>query len=279
MDRPSILHSSKGKLSHLERFQVAAVRRSFDSKTASEVIQWLQMNVGTKWITIATRNLHQVHHLERLPRFERSDSFIVVCNHRSFFDLYVVTCELLKHGIQQRIMFPVRSEFFYDNLLGFAINGAMSFFAMYPPIFRDRKRANLNLIGLNEVCDLLKQGGYVMGFHPEGKRNTESPYQMLPARTGIGRLVHQTRLPVLPVFTNGVDPSDMVAQIKGNFTRRGTPIHTVFGKPIDFGNLLDEPASQSTFKKIANKTRDVLMALGQEEKAIRDGDESSPSTF
>lgn len=270
MNHPSLLESSKGKLSRIERFQVATIRRTFDSNTASSLIQWLQVNIGTRWITLATQNLHQVHHLDRVPSLKKSDSFILVCNHRSYFDLFLVTCELLKHGISQRILFPVRSEFFYNNLLGFAVNGAMSFFAMYPPIFRDRRRSSLNSVGLDEVCELLKRGGYVLGLHPEGKRNTGNAYEMLPARSGIGHLAHKTRLPVVPVFTNGVNPSSLSAQIKGNFKKSGRPIHTVFGEPIDFGNLLDAPPVHSTFKRIADRTRDALMALGQQERMLRE---------
>ncbi len=58
----------------------------------------------------------------------------MVSNHRSFFDLYVVSSVIVKRGLEQRLMFPVRSQFFYDSPLGLAVNGAMSFFAMYPPV-------------------------------------------------------------------------------------------------------------------------------------------------
>ena len=68
-------------------------------------------------------------------------SYIVVSNHRSFFDLYVVTAYLVKRGMPHRLMFPVRSQFFYDKRVGLVVNGLMSFFAMYPPVFRERARA------------------------------------------------------------------------------------------------------------------------------------------
>jgi hypothetical protein len=73
----------------------------------------------------------------------------------------------------------------------------------------------------------------------------------------------------VPVFTNGLLSEDLPRQIRSNFDGTGVHIHTVFGEPINFGDLLDAPASQSTFKRIANQTRDALHTLGQEEKRIR----------
>jgi 1-acyl-sn-glycerol-3-phosphate acyltransferase len=173
--------------------------------------------------------------------------------------------------VRQRIVFPVRANFFYDRPVGLFVNGVMSFFAMYPPMFRERSKTALNLMGLDELAWLLQAGGALVGFHPEGTRNKGDPYELLPARTGIGRLVHKARVMVVPVFTNGLLPDDLPRQIRSNFDGTGVHIHTVFGAPIDFGDLLDQPASQGTYKRIANVARDALMQLGQEEKQIRAG--------
>jgi 1-acyl-sn-glycerol-3-phosphate acyltransferase len=267
--RPDLVAEARGQVSGLELFQTALVRRSFDSKAASTALKWLQRSIGTRWITLVTSRISHSHHLERVPVFGPNESCIIVCNHRSFFDLYIVTTALLKHGLTQRIVFPVRSNFFYDNPLGLAINGAMSFFAMYPPIYRERNKAALNLLGLDELVWLLQSGGTMLGFHPEGTRNRDNPYQLLPARTGIGRLIHQARVPVVPVFTNGLLVDDLGRQVKSNFDGSGMHIHTVFGAPIDFGSVLTEPASQGVFKRIANQTRDAIMALGREEAELR----------
>ena len=47
------------------------------------------------------------------------------------------------------------------------VNGVMSFFAMYPPIFRERKRLALNVTSLEELVWLLKRGGTFAGLHPD----------------------------------------------------------------------------------------------------------------
>lgn len=269
--RPDLLAAGKGLLTPLERLQLGLVRKSFEPGPFATSLKWCQRHLGSRWVHFVLSNLHTLHGVERLPDLATGQSLILVANHRSFFDLYAIVSELVRRGMRQRIAFPVRSNFFYDHPLGSLVNGSMSFFAMYPPVFRDAKKAQLNMLTLDELAWLLRQGGQLVGFHPEGTRNMGDPYTLLPARTGIGRLVHKARVTVVPVFINGLNPTDIWAQVRSNFDRTGTPVHTVFGAPIDFGSLLDEPASQSTFKRIANKTRDALVELSREEHRIRFG--------
>lgn len=270
MGRPASLSNDKAKLSRLERWQIRAVRNTLQHGVTDRTLRWCQRNIGARWIHWATGNLHQMHYLERVPSFAPHESFILVANHRSFFDLYLITCELIRRGLSQRIVFPVRSKFFYDSPLGFAVNGAMSFFAMYPPIFRETSRAALNVAGLDELAQLLLRGGTFVGIHPEGRRNTSAdPRQLLPGQTGVGRLVQQARVPVIPAFTNGLLPSDFVAQVRSNFDGSGTPIHTVFGSPIDFGDLLDRPPSPRNYRAITDRIMGELATLGEEESRLR----------
>jgi 1-acyl-sn-glycerol-3-phosphate acyltransferase len=271
-----LLTVGQGKLSRVERWQISMVQRTLKHGAADRVLRWCQRNIGARWIHWATSNLHHVHHLERIPEFGPSDSFILVANHRSFFDLYLITCELIRRGLSQRIVFPVRSAFFYDSPLGFMVNGAMSFFAMYPPIFRETSRATLNVAGLDELCSLLEQGGTFVGIHPEGRRNPNAdPKQLLPGQSGVGRLVHHAKVKVIPAFTNGLLSTDIVAQVKSNFNGRGTPVHTVFGAPIDFGALLQQPPSPRTYRQITERVMAEIAKLGEEEAVLRTQQEAA----
>ena len=151
-------------------------------------MRFCQRHLGAQWITIVTKNLLNVHGLERLPELDPDKSYICASNHRSFFDLYVVTAYLVRRGMPHRLVFPVRSDFFYDHPLGLFVNGVMSFLAMYPPIFRDRPRAALNLVGLDELAWMLQRGGTFLGIHPEGTRKKDDdPYTLLPAQPGVGQ--------------------------------------------------------------------------------------------
>jgi 1-acyl-sn-glycerol-3-phosphate acyltransferase len=260
-----------GELTAIERAQIRFVRRTFESGPVDRVIRVFQRQFSANWIDLATRNLLHVRGLERLPRFDRDGSTILVSNHRSFFDLFVVSSVLLKRGLAQRLMFPVRAKFFYDSPLGLAVNGAMSVFAMYPPVFRDRDRVALNRASVGEVIRVLNEGGAFVGLHPEGKRSTsDDPYALLPARPGLGRIIEATRgrATVVPVFVNGLG-NDIVRQIGGNFTGAGGLVTIVFGAPVTFDELLDGPPSAGMHQRLSDRALDAVRALGEEERALR----------
>jgi 1-acyl-sn-glycerol-3-phosphate acyltransferase len=268
-DPRDLLELGEEQLTDLEKKQIAFVRNTFRPGAVDRAVRVAQRYVGANWIEACIKNLRHVRGLERMPTFDASKSYICVANHRSFFDLYVVTAYLVKRGMPHRLLFPVRSKFFYDQRLGLAVNGLMSFFAMYPPIFRDRQRAALNLASLDEVVRLSKQGGSFVGLHPEGQRNTsDDPYTLLPAQSGVGRIIQASRATVIPVFVNGLG-NDIVRQVAGNFTGAGGKVTVVFGEPVDFGDLLDQAPSPRLHKRISEHALGVIRRLGDEERAFR----------
>ena len=267
--RPDLLAVAPERLSRMERAAIRIVRRTFEPGPLDMGLRWLQKHLGTNWISFCMKNLLHVHGTERLPELDPKQSYICVANHRSFFDLYVVTAHLMRRGLPHRIVFPVRSPFWYDQPLGVLVNGAASFFAMYPPIFRERKKLIINNASVEEIIWLLRRGGAFLGFHPEGTRKKDDdPYTLLPAQRGVGRVIQETRATVVPVFVNGLSNS-LAEEIVGNFTGRGRPIIVVFGAPIDFADLIDEPASPATHRVIAERCLEVVTELGREEKLLR----------
>lgn len=256
-------------LSRLERWNTAFARRTYEPGVLADSMRFLQRTIGCSWIDGVLKNVRQVHGLERLPPLDPNESYLCVANHRSFFDLYSVAAYLVKRGMTNRLVFPVRSNFFYDHPLGFFVNGLMSFYAMYPPIFRERKRAAHNLASLDEVVRLAKQGGAFIGLHPEGTRNKgDDPYALLPAQGGVGRVIYRARTKVLPVFVNGLS-NDFLGQIRGGFDGKADDVIIVFGEPVDFGSLLDQPESTRVFKALSEKALADVAKLGEEERAIR----------
>lgn len=267
--RPDLLAAGREKFSRTERALIRFVRNSFEPGLTDRVIRRCQRTIGSTWIHHFTKHLRHVYGLERLPTLAADQSFILVSNHRSFFDLYVVVAELVRRGLPHRIVFPVRSTFFYDRPLGLFVNGVMSFFAMYPPIFRERKRLTLNATSLAELAWLVKQGGYLCGFHPEGMRNQGSdPYALLPAQRGVGRLIYDTRATVIPVFVNGLI-NDLPRQVWSNFDGTGRKIVVVFGAPVEFSDLLTGRNGPKTHQAIADRALAAVRALGEEERKLR----------
>ncbi|HEY1959956.1 MAG TPA: lysophospholipid acyltransferase family protein [Polyangiaceae bacterium] len=258
------------ELPRIAHAHLRIVQKSLEPGLLDQALRLGQRTFGCNWIEICTRNIRDVHGRDRIGELADDKSYIVVSNHRSFFDMYVITAYLVKRGMQHRILFPVRSNFFYDSAAGIFVNGIMSFFAMYPPVFRDKALAHLNVASLDETIRLLRRGGFFIGLHPEGTRNTGDAYTQLPARSGVGRIIHQARMPVLPVFINGLG-NDLKKQVLGNFTGKGNRVNVVFGEPVDFRGLLDQPASPRTFKAVSERAMEAVALLGEEERAIRHG--------
>jgi 1-acyl-sn-glycerol-3-phosphate acyltransferase len=269
LERPDLLVLGEDRLSRIERAQIAMIRHSFEKGLLDSSIRWGQRILGATWIHYCTRHLLHLHGLHRLPRFDPAQSYVCVANHRSFFDMYVVTAQLVRRGLHHRIMYPVRSNFFYDTVPGFFVNGVMSFFAMYPPIFRERTRAALNIASLSEVAWLLRRGGCFVGLHPEGTRKKDDdPYTFLPAQRGTGRLLYEARVPVIPVFINGLI-NHLPRQVASNFDRTGIPIVVVFGEPIALGDLFDARKSPRIDRAIVERVMGAIAELGQQERQIR----------
>lgn len=268
-DKTRDLLDFSDQLTPVEQKQIKFVRSTFEPGALDRAVRVAQRYIGSNWIEYCTRNIRHVHGLDRLPRFDPTKSYLVVANHRSFFDLYVITGYLVNRDMPHRLLFPVRSKFFYDKPLGLFVNGVMSFFAMYPPVFRERNRAALNLASLDETARLLKRGGMFVGLHPEGQRNQgPDPYELLPAQSGVGRVIQSSGVDVLPVFINGLG-NDLPKQVGGNFTRKGTPIIVNFGAPVDFGDMLTQPPSPRLHKKISEHALEQIRRLGEEEREIR----------
>ncbi|MEL6185440.1 MAG: lysophospholipid acyltransferase family protein, partial [Myxococcota bacterium] len=249
---------------------------SFRNASANSALRWGQRFIGATWIRAATDRLIHVEGWERLPPPEPGQGIIWASNHRSFFDMFVANAHLFGRGYHERVLYPVRSEFFYDSPLGFVVNGIMSFWSMYPPIFRDRKRASLNHTAFAELARAA-QAGRSVGIHPEGTRNLDSdPYQLLPGQSGVGRLMHLARTPVVPFFINGLG-NNPFHQIRSNFDGTGKSIIIVFGAPVEMTDLLRDPPTGKTFRALADRVMQRIAELGEEEREIRaklEGDSS-----
>jgi 1-acyl-sn-glycerol-3-phosphate acyltransferase len=79
------------QLSATEQKQIKFVRSTFEPGVIDRAVRVAQRYIGSNWIEYCTRNIRHVHGLERLPKFDPKMSYLVVANHRSFFDLYVLT--------------------------------------------------------------------------------------------------------------------------------------------------------------------------------------------
>jgi len=224
---------------------------------------------GAWWIHKATEKVITIEGLEHVRALSPDSGIVMAANHRSFFDFYVISSILFRQTtLAERIYFPVRSNFFYESPVGFAVNGVVGGFSMYPPIFRGQQQRELNEISLTRIEELLREKGNVIGFHPEGTRGKgPDPYEILPSQPGVGRALYKTRAPVVPVFVLGLTNNFGYQLIKG-WQGKVEPVYAFFGEPVNLDDLYAQSGRASTYLRIANRVREHIVALGQRVKAL-----------
>jgi 1-acyl-sn-glycerol-3-phosphate acyltransferase len=207
--------------------------------------------------------------IERLQGLKYDDGILLVSNHRSFFDLYMLMLLLHRHtALRQPVMCPVRADFFYQRAAGVVVNLLIGGGRMFPPFFREPQKAEFNKWALERVVAELHKGKVLVGFHPEGTRNkNDDPYEPLPAQPGVGKLVMDAWPIVVPAFIHGLS-NDIIADVRGNFagTKR---VVAVFGEPIDLTPFKKMGNRLSSHKRIADALLKKIYELGEEERKYR----------
>ncbi|HEX2573165.1 MAG TPA: lysophospholipid acyltransferase family protein [Polyangia bacterium] len=225
---------------------------------------------GNFWMYFVTSRMLTGYGYERLAGVPTDAPILLVSNHRSYFDLYVLAVLLNRFTRLHQPMFcPVRADFFYEHVAGTFLNLAVGAGRMYPPVFREPSKAEFNKWSLAHLGELLRRGNVVVGFHPEGRRNKNAnPYERLPAQPGVGKLVMDSWPVVIPVFINGFT-NDFLGDVKANFQRKKRVL-AVFGAPIDLTPFRGMSNRLASHKRIADRLLSVVYdELGAEERRIR----------
>lgn len=213
-----------------------------------------------------------VDNIDWISNYNPERGAIFAGNHRTFFDLWLAMDTITKKmSWFKRLSFPVRSNFFYDNIAGILLNFILGAGVMYPPVFRDTTKSNWNRDAIKKLIHYLSKPGSVLGFHPEGTRNKgQDPYTLLPAKPGIGELIMHANPIVIPFFINGLSNS-LITNIRQDKKKnaRLSPVIAVFGNPINFSSFINMDKETTTYKLIANHVLDEIRALMPREKQIR----------
>jgi len=258
------------KFGRFERVAIEVCRFVNEDERAKAWQSVYLRRFGARWVQACTRNIMHVDGLGRAMALEPERGVLLCVNHRTFFDSYSIASRLMGQAPWcQRIYFPVRSTFFYENAAGLVVNAIIGGLCMYPPIFRDTARRAENDRAVEKLTDFLAQPGTLVGMHPEGTRGQgPDPYQLLPAQPGIGQLILRANPTVLPVFVNGLE-TNFVSQVAGNFRAGGTPIVAVFGDPVDLSEFAGQKPRAALYKRVADKVLDEIRKLGPREREIR----------
>jgi 1-acyl-sn-glycerol-3-phosphate acyltransferase len=236
---------------------------------------WLQ-KVALLWGRHISQRLVQAIYLRRLCTFydERLEgvpsdaSVLIVANHRTFYDLFVIATALRvrsAHRLGVPSVFPVRSPFFYDNPLGVILCLFFSGGCMYPPVFRDERKHELNPVGVEVMRWLLTQPKVCLGIHPEGHRSKQPDhYTLEPPKRGVGVLLSDPspNLYVLPVFVEGLNNSFGVELKRAFKGRSAEPVKVWWGEPVRAQELSGEPEA------LASHAHALIQTLADHAKAV-----------
>ncbi len=187
--------------------------------------------------------------VEHLDSFGADSSVVLVANHRSFFDFFVIGAVLYtRTGLPKRILFPVRAPFFYDHPLGGVVNAIMSAFTMFPPIMRDKERGGFNRFAVERTLEAMRRPGQLMGFHPEGTRSKGAdPYTMLRAQPGVGRIVLDApESRIVPIMIVGLSNSMWTELVRNWTAPQDWPLDIWIGDEVDVGGVPARPERQNT---------------------------------
>jgi 1-acyl-sn-glycerol-3-phosphate acyltransferase len=261
------------RLRGLERLAAPALDRLNGNTALKDFTRPFWRYVGKNFVTSLSANLYELHGLEHVRELIAPEGVVVVANHRSFFDLFFTAAVLVDHAPQlaRRMIFPVRKNYFYDTLPGLLLNLTITSGSMWPPIFRDERKGELNPIAMAQIGAVMQRGTLV-GIHPEGRRGVgPDPYELQPIKVGVGQLLNGAHpdVLVLPVFILGAgnDVLDVIRRNRRPPGQRGEPVRIRFGAPMRAGDLVADADGDPL--RIAEATMAPVRALAAVDEATR----------
>ena len=262
-------------LTRIERFNTRAVERWHTIPVLSRISAWLGYHVSRNAIKAVVGNIVRTHHFERLRAVPIEQGILLCGNHRAYLDPFAISALAWDHlPANVRFVVPSRTEGVFDRWWSLAANLVLAFGNAYPPIVRDSRGTAWGKQVIQILSDLLNSGPMVVPIHPEGGRNKgPDPYLLNRGRPGLGKIIHQTRAAVFPVFLHGF-PRGPIAVLMANYrpgARRHPLVHAVMGPPVDFAAERAQPGSPALYHDISNKLIAAIAALMEEEKALKRG--------
>lgn len=174
---------------------------------------------------------------ENVPR---SGSGIVVSNHMSYLDPFVIG-----YGANRLVSFMGKEELFRAPVVGFLVRQIGGF-----PVNRTRRDPAAMRIALT----LLNGGEELVGLFPEGTRNTTG--ELLEFQAGAVRLAAKTRNPIIPARITGTDR----AFPPGKFLRPAR-LTVTFGPPFEVTELYERNTKGEAMERALQTLKERVAEL------------------
>jgi 1-acyl-sn-glycerol-3-phosphate acyltransferase len=216
---------------------------------------------------LVRRRLH-VFGIDHVARTDGGRPVLLVANHRSFYDLFLVSAILLRRLPRRtRVFFPVRGRYYYESPGGVLLNWIAAMWSMYPPLYAAPSQRAFNRYSLDLLIRLCRSGrGHLVGIHPEGGRNRDpDPYSFRRIQPGAGHIIHAAQPQVVPVFVAGL--SNRFSRLVAAAWHPEDRIRVHFGPAVDLSELYAMPAKGSTYKRITEHVMARVRDLAEHDRA------------
>ena len=180
----------------------------------------------------------RVRGLEHVPR---KGAAIIVCNHLSLVDPFVVG-----YAANRIVNFMGKEELFGTPIIGFLIRKVGAF-----PVDRTRRDPS----AMRTALQVLKSGE-LLGMFPEGTRSTTG--EMLEFRAGAARLAARTEVSLIPAAVHNTGK----AMPPGKLIRPAR-IGISFGEPFDLSELYNRNDRGEAMDRALQTIKERIEALAE----------------
>jgi 1-acyl-sn-glycerol-3-phosphate acyltransferase len=222
-------------LAPLERFQ--SVRR--EAGLVSFSAAWMMSSTLGAYFS-AMHRLKVIGH-EHLPK---QTPFVMIANHASHFDALVLAAALPRS--LRSAASPVAAGDVFFERTATSVASAMLLNAV--PLWRKKVTRH----ALDDLRARLNDGRSILILFPEGARSRDG--NELPFKPGLGRLVANTSVPVVPCHIDGA----FKAFPPGGRLPRPVRITVRIGAPLDFADL---PNAREGWDTVATRCRNAVFGL------------------
>jgi 1-acyl-sn-glycerol-3-phosphate acyltransferase len=199
-------------------------------------------------VALAVRGWLRVYHRLRIVGRENmptEGSFVLVGNHTSHLDALCLAASVPLRKLHRT--FPAAAADYFFNSLPRSAISAVLINAL--PFERETKGAE----SLSVCARLLANAGNILVIFPEGTRSPSG--ELGRFRSGIGRLVAGTPIPVVPSHLSGA----AAAWPKGRALPRPRALTLRIGQPRSYGEL---PPSHESVNSICEELHGAVAELG-----------------
>jgi 1-acyl-sn-glycerol-3-phosphate acyltransferase len=176
---------------------------------------------------------------------------LLASNHLAVADSFFLPLML-----SRRVTFPAKLEYFTQP----GVKGKFKkwFFTGMGQIPIDRSGGAAAQAALDTGIRLLREG-HLLGIYPEGTRSPDG--RLYKGKTGLARMVLESRVPVVPVAMFGTDKANPI----GSKMWRPHKIRIKIGKPMDFSRYEGLAGDRFVERSITDEIMYALMELSGQE--------------